>query len=178
MELIEREKNLVTSLQGGLPLVSRPYAAIAAEIGMSESEVLERLNGMVANGIVRRMGIVVRHRELGYRANAMVVWNVPDDHVDEVARRLAGVDFITLCYRRPRRLPNWPFNLFCMIHGRSRERVMKQIEWLVEEFGMQMIQHEILFSRQCFKQSGARYAKPAAEVASSVRAAARATAAK
>ncbi len=103
---------------------------------------------------------MVRHRELGYRANAMVVWDVPDAEVATVGRVFAGYPFVTLCYRRPRHLPDWPYNLFCMIHGRCRETVTAQAEVLATAAGDSARRHELLFSRRRFKQCGARYRYP------------------
>jgi DNA-binding Lrp family transcriptional regulator len=157
MELSTRELTLVAAIQGGLPLVSRPYAAIGAGIGMSESEVIERLSWWLVNGTLKRMGVVVRHRELGYQANAMVVWDVPDAEVCAVGKRMGEQAAVTLCYRRPRRLPDWPYNLFCMIHGRDRDVVRGHIDTLIRQCGLEGISHEVLFSRRRFKQRGACY---------------------
>ena len=90
--------------------------------------MIAALRRLIDDGMIKRFGIVVRHRELGYRANAMVVWDVPDERVGEAGRTLAALPFVTLCYRRPRRPPDWPYNLFCMIHGRDRATVAGQIE--------------------------------------------------
>ncbi len=155
--LDERDRALVRAVQGGLPLVPRPYAAVAAAAGMSEAEVIARLRRLAAEGVIRRLGVVVRHRELGYTANAMVVWDVPDDRVAGLGRCLARYPFVTLCYRRPRRPPAWPYNLFCMIHGRSREGVLAQVEQLVRECGLDALPRAVLFSRRRFKQRGAWY---------------------
>jgi len=160
MELSQQERALATAIQGGLPFVSRPFAAIGAGIGMRESEVLEHLNRMIVNGVIKRFGIVARHHELGYKANGMVVWNIPDRRVDALGRCFADVDFITLCYRRPRRLPDWPYNLFCMIHGRSRDTVMQQIQELISRFNLENVPYEVLFSLRRFKQRGAFYTQP------------------
>jgi len=161
MELSQRERLLATAIQSGLPLVSRPFKAVSAETGISESEVLERLSWMIVNGTIKRFGIVARHHELGYKANAMVVWNIPDHQVDELGRHLANVSFITLCYRRPRRLPDWPYNLFCMIHGRNRDTVIQQIQEIISRFGLEGVSYDVLFSLRRFKQCGACYTQPA-----------------
>jgi hypothetical protein len=100
---------------------------------------------------------VVSHRALGYRANAMVVWDVPDDRVDDCGRRLAALAFVTLSYRRPRRLPDWPYNLFAMIHGKDRAQVRGEIEAATRAAGLDGCGRAVLFSRRCFKQRGARY---------------------
>lgn len=148
---------LVRAIQNGLPLVSDPYARIAAQLGLSEAEVIRRLERLLESGDIRRLGVVVRHRELGYIANAMVVWDVPDERVSELGRLIGCQSCVTLCYRRPRRPGRWSYNLFCMIHGRNREGVLRNLERLVESCGLGGIEHQVLFSLRRFKQRGARY---------------------
>lgn len=154
----EAERRLVSVLQEGLPLFIRPFALIAERIGASESEVLARIGRWIEVGAIKRFGVVVRHRELGYGANAMVVHDIPDERVGEVGRALAEDPLVTLCYRRPRVLPEWPYNLFCMIHGRRREDVEAHVALLREHYGLSDCPHDVLFSRARFKQNGARYA--------------------
>ena len=155
--LSEYDQRLIQAIQHGLPLVSRPYAAIAAQLGLTEQDVITRIEHFKQSGIIKRMGVVVRHRELGYRANAMVVWDVPDEEVAELGRCLSQFEFVTLCYRRPRRLPQWQYNLFCMIHGQDREAVLEKYHMLIERCGLQQTPREVLFSRRRFKQRGAIY---------------------
>ncbi|MCW8826382.1 MAG: hypothetical protein OQK78_08150, partial [Gammaproteobacteria bacterium] len=150
-------ERLVAAVQGGLPLVSRPYQQIAEQIGISESDCIQRLQNWLENGTINRMGVVVRHRELGYRANAMVVWDIPDEMVSRVGRCFADFDFVNLCYQRPRHLPQWRYNLFCMIHGQDREEVLERVQQLANECIDAQSQHEVLFSCRRFKQRGARY---------------------
>ena len=157
VDLDPLDLEVVRAIQAGLPLVARPYAQIAERIGISEQELLGRLRRLLESGDMRRFGVVVRHRELGYRANAMVVWDLPDERVTEVGRIIGSQPLINLCYRRPRRPPRWNYNLFCMIHGRSREGVLKNLAELVERCGLQDIPHQALFSLRRFKQRGARY---------------------
>jgi len=149
---------LAAALESGLPLAPRPYAAVGAACGMDESAVLAGLARLLLLGAMRRLGIVVRHRELGFSANAMVVWDVPDARVDEVGRLLAEQSAVTLCYRRPRRLPDWPYNLFSMVHGRDRDTVLLELARMRAELGLDDIPCRPLFSRRRFKQCGARYA--------------------
>ncbi len=156
MVLSETDNRVIAAIQGGLPLTSRPWAEIGERLGMSEDAVLARVRALQAGGYIKRMGIVVRHHELGYTANAMVVWDVPDDRVDAVGDALGRQRCVTLCYRRPRR-PGWPYNLFSMIHGKDRERVLDYIDQMVEELDLQGIPREVLFSGRRFKQRGARY---------------------
>ncbi len=151
------ETALIRAVQQGLPLVSRPFAEIGEGIGLSESEVIASLAQFQEQGVIKRIGVVVRHRELGYRANAMVVWDIPDDVVSALGHCIGKFDFVTLCYQRPRRLPAWRYNLFCMIHGRDRDEVLGLVAQLKEQCGLHDISHEVLFSRRRFKQCGARY---------------------
>lgn len=154
----EAERRLVSVLQEGLPLFIRPFALIAERIGASEPDVLGRIRRWLEEGAIKRFGVVVRHHELGYRANAMLVHDIPDEQVSEIGRALAEEPAVTLCYRRPRRLPDWPYNLFCMIHGRERGEVEATIADLRQRHGLQSCAHETLFSLTRFKQNGARYA--------------------
>lgn len=149
---------LIAAVQDGLPLVPEPFAALAATLGCDEAEVRAGLAALLADGTVRRLGVVVRHRELGFAANAMVVWDVPDARVDALGAQLAAEPAVTLCYRRPRKLPDWPYNLFCMIHGRERAEVESIIADLRQRHGLNDCAHDVLFSLTRFKQNGARYA--------------------
>lgn len=151
------DRHLLVAIEDGLPLAPRPYAEVAARIGLGEAEVISRLGRLIESGVVRRLGLVVRHHELGYRSNAMAVWDLAEAEVDRLGQRIAGYDFVTLCYRRPRRPPLWPYNLFCMVHGRDRETVGEQIERLNAELDLEGRPQALLFSRQRFKQRGARY---------------------
>jgi len=151
------ETALIGAVQQGLPLVSRPFAEIGEGIGLSENEVIAGLAHLQEQGVIKRIGVVVRHHELGYRANAMVVWDIPDELVSALGHCIGKFDFVTLCYQRPRRLPAWRYNLFCMIHGRDRDEVLSLVAQLKEECDLHDIAHEVLFSQRRFKQCGARY---------------------
>jgi DNA-binding Lrp family transcriptional regulator len=148
---------IIEAMQGGLPLTSRPFAHIAERVGADEQTVIETVQELRAAGTIKRFGVVVRHHELGYRANGMLVIDVPDDAVESIAGRLAEDRSVTLCYRRPRRLPAWPYNLFCMIHGRDRGGVQRKVDALLLENDLQDRRSCVLFSRRRFKQRGAMY---------------------
>lgn len=163
------QQALIAAIQGGLPLVPRPYAAIAERLGLGEREVMRRVQALLDQGVIKRLGVVVRHRELGYDANAMVVWDIPDERVRELGGCLGRFPFVTLCYRRPRRPPAWPYNLFTMIHGRDRDQVLARLDELVTRCGLQEIPHQALFSRRRFKQRGARYSNIAGTAAQEAR---------
>jgi DNA-binding Lrp family transcriptional regulator len=149
-------------LEAGLPLAARPYQVLAERIGASEEAVLNQVRNWSESGLFRRVGLVLKHRAMGFRANAMLVMNIPDDQVDEVGRKLGQAAGVNLCYQRPRRLPDWPYNLFCMVHGREREQVCRLIDMMLAEHGLSDVPHQLLFSTRAFKQCGGRYAPPAA----------------
>jgi len=157
------QRRLVARLADGLPLVEAPYAALGAAVGLSESAVIETLRAWLAIGVIRRFGAVLRHRALGYAANAMVVWDVPDAVVRACGLRAALLPEVTLCYRRARRLPAWPFNLYCMLHGTERTAVEAAIERVAQAAALTGYPRQVLFSRRCFTQRGARYGAPIAE---------------
>jgi siroheme decarboxylase len=160
--LTAQERRLLIALQDGLPLAPRPFAVLGEAAGIGEAEVLEQIRQWIAAGVIRRLGVIVRHRELGYRANAMVVWDVPDDRVRALGIELARQDGVTLCYRRTRARPSWPYNLYCMIHGRSREAVVERLDRMDATIGLPAFPREVLFSRTRFKQTGARHLSPKA----------------
>jgi DNA-binding Lrp family transcriptional regulator len=151
------EAALIEIVGRGLPLVPRPYAEIAERLGRGEQEVIDGIGRIMMRGDLKRFGVVVRHRKLGYRANGMVVWNIPDARVEELGSRISRYPFVTLCYQRPRRPPAWPYNLFSMIHGRDRDAVIDQVAQIVRQHGLHDIDHRVLFSPRCFKQRGAAY---------------------
>ncbi|HEY9900442.1 MAG TPA: hypothetical protein V6D00_14800 [Pantanalinema sp.] len=156
MALNDDDKAVIAAVQAGLPLVERPYAAIAEELGMTEDQLILTLSRLVDQGQIKRFGVVVRHHELGYRANAMVVWDVPDEQVAAAAAAMVETQLVSLCYRRPRR-PGWPYNLFCMLHGRSREETLGKLATLRLQPELAELSCEVLFSTRRFKQRGARY---------------------
>ena len=161
MALSESDKRILAAVEGGIPVGPAPFRQLAESAGCEEGQLLATLQRWLANGTLKRIGLVVRHHELGYRANAMVVWNIADDDVDRVAGLLSAEPLVTLCYRRPRQLPSWPYNLFCMIHGREEEEVRNTVSAIIRRNGLNAIDHDILFSRRRFKQRGARYCAPA-----------------
>ena len=151
------ERELIRQIEGGLPLVPKPYAEVADRLGLEESEVIDLVKRLKQDGRIKRMGVIVRHWELGYHASAMVVWDIPDEIVDELGDRFGDMPFVTLCYRRPRRPPAWRYNLFTMIHGYDRDHVKNQVNQLEQLLPETGFPHEILFSLRRFKQRGARY---------------------
>lgn len=151
------EQGLLQALQRGLPIVPRPYAVLGERVELSGALVCAFIDEWLACGLLQRFGVVVRHHELGYTANAMCVWDVPDDRVSEIGRLLGGEAQVTLCYRRRRALPQWRYNLFCMIHGKARDQVLATRAGIAERLGLDQWPHAVLFSRRRFKQRGACY---------------------
>lgn len=154
-----RDRGLLAAIENGLPIVERPYREVGDHIGIEEGEVIGRLEHLTSSGVVTRFGCVVRHRFFGYTANAMTVWDVPDEITDVVARKFITNPHVTLCYRRPRRLPDWPYNLFCMVHAKAREQALAIIDDLnaVGEAGV--FEQTVLFSTRCYKQRGAVFSE-------------------
>ncbi|MDP6708513.1 MAG: AsnC family transcriptional regulator [Alphaproteobacteria bacterium] len=150
------DRRLVRATQGGLPLTPRPYHAIAEQLGLTPAEVMDRLEGLLASGIIRRIGAVPNHYALGYAANGMSVWDVADGRVDDLGAAVGGLDFVSHCYRRPRRLPLWPYNLFAMVHGRDRDEVTAKVARIKELLGEACQQHDIIYSTAILKKTGLR----------------------
>ena len=150
------DRQLIAATQAGLPLVSEPYKALAAELGLTESDVVERLSAMLDAGVIRRVGAVPNHYALGYKANGMSVWDVREDLVSDVGRRVGALDFVTHCYRRPRRPPVWPYNLFAMVHAHSRAEVVDLVEQIAALVGDAARAHDVLFSTRILKKTGLR----------------------
>ena len=154
--LDETDRRIIRATEGGLPLVARPYHALAADLGLGADEVMERLRSMAARGIIRRMGIVPNHYALGVTANGMSVWDVADERAGDLGRKIGALDFVSHCYRRPRHLPDWPYNLFAMVHGRSRDEVRARVGEIAAMLGKDCRAHDILFSRRILKKTGLR----------------------
>ena len=150
------ELALVKATQHGLPLVPRPYQAVANELGIGEEKVISLLRAMLADGRIRRIGAVPNHYALGYSANAMSVWDVVDEAVDALGPRVGALPFVTHCYRRPRRLPDWPYNLFAMVHGRSRDETAGKIETIRATLGRSLRGSDVLYSTRMLKKTGLR----------------------
>jgi DNA-binding Lrp family transcriptional regulator len=150
------DRRIVIATQAGLPLVPRPYAAVAAQLGLPEEELRARLARMLEEGVIRRIGAVPNHYALGYTANGMSVWDVEDARVAELGAQVGALSFVSHCYRRPRRLPLWPYNLFAMVHGRSRDEVGALVERIADLLGEACRAHEVLYSSRILKKTGLR----------------------
>lgn len=156
---------LVQHLTQGLPLVPTPFAQLARTLGRTQSDVLQRVRALADAGVLPRIGLIVRHRALGWRSNAMVAWDVPEGNIDAIGERLAATRGVNLCYRRRRYAHEWPYNLYCMIHAKSRGDALATLAEASAAAGLDPCPRQILFSSRCYKQTGAMVAAPAAREA-------------
>lgn len=153
------DRRLIQATQAGLPLVARPFDALAETLSVPAEEVMARFARLRAVGVVRRIAAVPNHYRLGYRANGMSVWDVDDQHVDELGRRVGEFAFVSHCYRRPRRPPVWRYNLFAMVHGRSIAEVESKVAEIADLLGDAARAHEVLYSTRVLKKTGLRLAE-------------------
>jgi DNA-binding Lrp family transcriptional regulator len=152
------DRKLVAATQSGLPLTPEPYRVLAERLGLDEAEVIDRLRHLLDRGAIRRIGAIPNHYALGYTANGMSVWDVADEAIAEVGSSVGALDFVTHCYERPRHLPLWPYNLFAMVHGRTRDEVRAKVEHIAVLIGPAARAHEVLFSTRILKKTGLRIA--------------------
>jgi DNA-binding Lrp family transcriptional regulator len=152
------DRALIAATQDGLPMMPQPYAEVACRIGTSEAEVVDRMQRMLASGAIRRLGAIPNHYALGYRANGMTVWDVDDVRIAELGPRVGALAFVTHCYRRPRHLPQWPYNLFAMVHGRTRAEVEAHALEISALLGSACNGHDVLYSTRVLKKTGLRLA--------------------
>lgn len=149
-------RRLILATQQGLPLTPEPYAELARTLGCDEATVLAGIEDLLACGVIRRIGVVPNHYAIGYSANGMSVWDVDDAVVDALGERIGQLPFVTHCYRRPRHLPDWPYNLFAMLHGGNRDEVMVHVEEVRALLGEACRSSDVLFSTQILKKTGLR----------------------
>ncbi|MEW8111867.1 MAG: hypothetical protein AB2771_01320 [Candidatus Thiodiazotropha endolucinida] len=156
--LDDLDRRIIAETQQGLPLTHDPCQTLAWRIGCWPSEVVTRMDNMLQSGVIRRLGLVPNHYRLGFKGNGMTVWNIPDDQLREAGERIGAMDFVSHCYARPRHLPDWPYNLFAMVHGRDRGDVMQKVNELSRQLREYNQGHEVLFSSSVLKKTGMRLA--------------------
>ena len=152
------DRRVVLATQAGLPLVPEPYHAVAQQLGVPAGEVMARMRRMLASDVIRRIGVVPNHYRVGYRANGMSVWDVPDERADELGAKIGTLPFVSHCYRRPRHLPEWPYNLFAMVHGTNRPEVEEKFAHIAALIGGAAHAHTVLYSKRILKKTGLRLA--------------------
>lgn len=152
----EYDRQLIALTESGLPLVPEPYQLLAQQTGLSNEEVQSRFRDMLTRGVIRRIAAVPNHYRIGYRYNGMSVWDVDDAVIDNVGNQVGHMDFVSHCYQRPRHLPLWPYNLFAMVHGKSRDEVEEKVGRIARLLGGVCRAHEILYSTEILKKTGFR----------------------
>jgi len=152
------DEAIVRATQAGLPLATEPYRVLCEGLGMAQEELRSRLEAMLADGRIRRIGAVPNHYALGYTANAMSVWDLADDAVDELGALVGALPFVSHCYRRPRRPPEWRYNLFAMVHARQRAETEARIAEIRALLAPALRAGEVLYSTRILKKTGMRLA--------------------
>ena len=154
MKLDELDCEIINALSGDISGSKQPYEEIADRLGIGESELLERIQGYESAGLLRRMGAMIAHRVAGVDANGMIVWDVAENQIEIVGRKLAAASEVTHCYARQRH-PEWPYNLYSMVHGFNRNDCRRIAERLAEEVGID--RYDVVFSTHEFKKTSPRY---------------------
>ena len=156
LKVDKTDRAIIAATQKGLPLTPDPWAEVAEKTGIAKDEVLARMRAMAGAGIIRRIGVVPNHYKLGWTANGMSVWDVPDELADELGRKTGDLPFVTHCYQRPRTLPDWPYNLFAMVHGRSRAEVEGKVARIAMTLAPHVRAFDVLYSTRILKKTGLR----------------------
>lgn len=152
------DRALVAALQAGLPLDTDPWTVVADRTGLPVEIVMQRLRAMQETGIIRRIAALPNHYRLGLTANGMTVWDVDDAAVDALGEEIGALEFVSHCYRRPRRLPDWPYNLFAMVHGGDRAEVEAKTAEIARLLGPASRAGDVIYSVRILKKTGLRIA--------------------
>ena len=155
-ELAKLDRKIILATQSGLPVHERPFDLIASEVESDQKIVKQRFNAMLEDGRIRSIGLVPNHYRLGYVANGMSVWDIDDTDAQAAGEVVGALDMVSHCYLRPRALPDWPYNLFAMVHGHYREEVLEKVEQIAQLLGNKVRARDILFSTRILKKTGLR----------------------
>ncbi len=152
--LNDLEKKVIAAIQGDMPIVENPFAQISEDIGIDEATLLGVLEDLVGRGVIRRFGATLRHQKSGFRANAMTAWAVDESRIEEVGEIMASFKEVSHCYRR-NPTPEWKYNLYTMIHGKSEEHCRETAESMSAKAGVET--YAMLFSRRELKKTSMKY---------------------
>ena len=155
VKLDKTDEDILRIMQDDIPLESRPFLIVSKKLGISEEEVIDKIQKMVDSGIIRRFSASMRHRKLGIKANPLIAWNIPPDMIEEVGNKLANFEEVTHCYERPLIPGKWEFNLYTMIHGYDTKSVIKTAEKLSTAVGIN--NYIMLYSSKEYKKTYKRY---------------------
>jgi len=153
-KLNQIEKEILKFLIDGIPLIKRPFKELAEKLNLTEEEVLEIIKQLKEKGIIRRLGATIRHNRVGYKGNAMVAWEVPEEKIDEIGNYLATQEYISHCYIR-KTYPDWPYNLYIMIHAKTREEISKIVNEIAKKFNIS--NYQILFTEKEIVRKHSKY---------------------
>jgi len=154
---INQQRKILKHLSKGLTICENPYQELAEMSGVQEEALFDFIQDLVDSNVVSRFGMVIDPESVGYVENAIVVWDIPDDEVDQVGALLGLQEKISLCYKRQRQLPDWPYNLFTMIHGKTKHDVLTELNNIVTSNGIEKYACDVLISTETFKRSRARH---------------------
>ena len=152
------DRRIIVATQAGLPLTLCPYHAVAEQLGVTPKEIMARLQAMLDAGVIRRIAAAPNHYALGYKANGMSVWDVADEKIGELGRKIGALEFVSHCYHRRRHPPDWPYCLFAMVHGRDKAEVEEKVRQIAGLLGEHNRGHQILYSTRILKKTGLRLA--------------------
>jgi DNA-binding Lrp family transcriptional regulator len=154
---INQQRKILKFLSNGLPICEEPYKELAEKSGVTQEQLFGFIQDLVDSNVISRFGMLIDHEMIGYKENAIVVWDIPDDEVDQIGALLGLQEKISLCYHRQRQLPDWPYNLFTMIHGKTKHDVITELNRIVSDNGIENYACDVLISTETFKHSRARY---------------------
>ena len=154
--LDDTDRKIISATQSGLPLTLHPYHEVAEQTGLNVKDVINRMKKMTEQGIIRRTGVVPNHYKLGFRSNGMSVWQVPEEKITQLGKIVGALDFVSHCYQRPQFLPEWPYNLFAMVHGTTHDEVHEKVKTIADLLADDNITHQVLFSTRILKKTGLR----------------------
>ncbi len=152
--LSELDKKVISSIQGDIPVTKNPYGQLAKTIGITEDEFLETLQALSERGIIRRFGATLRHQKSGFTANAMIAWQADEKKVEEIGSKMANFKEVSHCYRR-NPAPDWPYNLYTMVHAKSEDECYETAKSISYETGVE--KYSLLFSKKELKKTSMRY---------------------
>ena len=154
--LDEIDRQLVQATQAGLPMTTQPFVTLAEQLSLPLKKVLERMQAMQNSGAIRRIALVPNHYKIGYVANGMSVWDIADEDIAECGHKIGTLPFVSHCYQRPRHLPDWPYNLFAMVHAKTRTEANEKVQQIANLLGDKQRAHDVLFSNKILKKTGMR----------------------
>jgi DNA-binding Lrp family transcriptional regulator len=153
-EPTEDDKNFIRELQKDMEIIDEPFLKAAKNLGISEDELFEKMKHYEDNGIMRRFAAILRHRQVGFTANGMIVWKVPEDKISEVGAKLGAFPQVSHCYERPT-YPDWPYNVFSMIHCKTQDEAHEMAKTIQDQINVP--EYQILFSSREFKKVRVEY---------------------